>query len=83
MRTPYSGQGVMEPVQGCGEENGEQEESRTFLKRVNRWVGVRGTRHVGRTPSTSEPWGTAGEGRGEETQAGNRQGQSRKNRASL
>lgn len=39
MRTPYSDQGVMEPVQRCGEENGEQEESRTFLKRVNRWVG--------------------------------------------
>ena len=39
MRTPDSDQRVMEPVPGCGEENGEQEESRTFLKRVNRWVG--------------------------------------------
>lgn len=38
MRTPYSDQRVREPVQGCGEENEEQEESRTFLKRVNRWV---------------------------------------------
>lgn len=30
---------VMAPVQACGEENGEEEEARASLKRVNRWVG--------------------------------------------